>query len=116
MQRVDCGQELHREGLVARFALLGHDQVSDLVGLVDQDLCGALQVPSPVAERELAPERLDRGHAGDHGSDIVGRRRREEILHMRPRRAVEQQQRGLGIHRDFQAGTEPADELQLCGT
>src|SRR5947209_4822620 len=62
VQRVDRGQDLHRKGLVAGLALLAHDQVADVVALIDHDLRGALEVERPVAERQLGPERLDLGH------------------------------------------------------
>ena len=66
VQRVDRRQDLHRERLVARLALLVGDQVADRVGLVEQHLRGALQVAGAVGERQLRPERL---HLGDRVDD-----------------------------------------------
>ena len=71
VQRVDRRQDLHRERLVARLALLGDDQVADLVGLVDQHLGGALQVAGAVAQRQLGPERLHLGDLVDHRLDVA---------------------------------------------
>jgi hypothetical protein len=72
VQGVDGGQHLHRECLVAGLALLGHDEIADLVGLVDQHLGGALQVPRPVAQRQLGPERLHLGDARNDGGHVLG--------------------------------------------
>ena len=44
IQRVDRRQQLHRERLVARLALLADDQVADLVGLLEQHFGRALEV------------------------------------------------------------------------
>ena len=58
VQGVDRRQQLHREALGQRLALLGAEQAGDLVDLVDQDVGGAQHVASAVGERELRPEGL----------------------------------------------------------
>ena len=73
VQGVDRRQHLHRERLVAGLALLGNEQVADLVGLVDQHLAGTLQVAGTVAQGELRPEWLHLGDLGDDRRDVVGR-------------------------------------------
>ena len=71
-QRVDRRQDLHRERLVARLALLADDQVADVVRLVDQDLRGALEIPPPVLQSELSPEGLNLGDRVDDALDLIG--------------------------------------------
>ena len=96
-QRVDRRQDLHRERLVARLALLADDQVADLVGLVDQHLGGALEVARAVGERQLRPERLHLGDGPDDRVDRVGRGDRDRAEPLAGRR-VERLEPG-GCHR-----------------
>ena len=77
VQRVDRREHLHRDRLVARLALLTHDQVADLVGLVDDHLGHTLEVARAVGERQLSPKGLYLGSRPHDRVDLLGRRDRD---------------------------------------
>ena len=76
LQRIDRRQQLHRERLVARLALLGDEQVADLVALFEQHLRCALQVAPPLFERQMRPRRLQFCNCRDDVLHLPGRRNR----------------------------------------
>ena len=69
LQRLDRREQLHDLGLGARPALLGDDEVGQLVELVDDRLGRPGHVARPVAEAQRRPQRLHAGgllHRGRH--------------------------------------------------
>ncbi len=82
VQPVDRRHHLHRVGLGDRLALLARQQPGDLVEVAGEDLGGAAQVATAIGQRQLAPERLDRGDLVDrrlHVLGIDGRDRAEQL-------------------------------------
>ena len=72
----------------------------------------------------VLPEHLDvRMSAGHHGRRVAGevalqlvrRRGGQQILHVRARRAVEQEERGVAAERQGERGVEAAHEVELGG-
>ena len=76
LERVDGGQQLHRVALDAGLALLGGEQLGELVELREQHVDGAAHVAGAVLERELRPERL---HLGDVVDDPLDLRRGDRL-------------------------------------
>ena len=72
-QRVDRGEDLHRDRLGARAALLAGQQLAERVDLVEHDLRDAAQVARAVRQRQRGPERLHGVHLGHDVRDGLGR-------------------------------------------